>query len=259
MRVFSITPIKNEASRYLESALTWLRPIVDEMVVIDDRSTDDSVEIALKFTDYVAVRSEGAPSFLEHEGRYRASLWGFFERELHPQVGDWVLACDADEFLVADRARQSDTSAEIGPHLHSTCRRAEASGCVGVVLPVPEVFLIQDGRPFVRTDGYWGTIAGPRLFAYMPHGSYPDKKMASGAEPTYVAAGPLLKDPSHGLRLLHFGYAHPDDRRSKYERYTGTPEGHSSTHVQSIVAQPILEQWMGPLPNVWRGGENGSS
>ena len=92
MAKLSVTVIaKNEAasiSRALES-VAW----ADELIVIDSRSTDDTVAIARRFTDRVIVREW--PGYIEQKN-HAASLASH----------DWILSLDADERVTPALASQ---------------------------------------------------------------------------------------------------------------------------------------------------------
>ncbi len=232
---------RNEADRYLDAALAALPT---ELVhVYDDRSTDATVEVARQHGAVVGTRAADEPSFMEHEGQFRQAAWQSFESCLLPQVGDWVLAVDCDEFLVA--------SGDLCLALAAAIEVARDIGAVGVDLPIPEIWDFCEGQAWQRLDGYWAMLSAPRLFAYQPGGRFVDQAMACGSVPTYVREGFVSQDTC-GLAIAHLGYLDPADRVIKYERYSGVP-GHSSTHVKSIrqSAQLGVVDWQ--MPAVWRG------
>lgn len=246
-------PIKNETGRFLDACLTHAMGFVDGLAVYDDRSDDDSAAVAKSHGAQVQVRPESVPSFLEHEGQFRQGAWEHFENTLHPESGDVCLALDADEFLVADVSNIADT-------ICGVAAQAAAVGVPAITLRVPEVFDAkldeQSGlfvKPSVRIDGFWGGIVGTRLFMYQPNGVFQNKPMGCGAEPTYVTARNWVY-PGTGLHLMHLGYALPEDRVIKYVRYTSLANhGHAGSHVESIVQSPVLSEWAGPWPTVWKG------
>jgi hypothetical protein len=246
MRVLGCMVVKNEASRYLDAVLSWHIPYLDKIFIFDDRSSDDSAVVAVQFTPYVQVRAESECSFMTHEGRFRQTAWDYFERTLQPEPGDWVLALDADEFLVGAR----------GGVIRSEIEAAQAQGAIGIVLPIPEVFAVMRSptgdliEPKVRIDGFWGGIQAPRLFAWQPGGKFNDLTMACGATPNYVERGLLYR--SQALELMHYGYADPADVQAKYLRYSQNTYGHSSAHIASIPAPPALKE-ANYEPWVWRG------
>lgn len=240
MRVLGFSCVKNEAGRYLASCLSWNGDILDSMFVYDDCSDDDSVNVAFDNGAVVSVRPSTVSSFMEHEARFRYAAWLEFERVVEPQVGDWVLSFDADEFLVTDGVdRRAVVESEI--------RKAQSFGKSSIMLHFPEVFFFDGDQVAVRKDGYWDTIYGPRLFAYKPDGVWADVVMGCGAQPSYVAKSSSYS--SSNISMLHFGYASEADRSMKWERYTSVYDhGHSNTHIQSIVTSPRLELWDGMIP-----------
>jgi glycosyltransferase involved in cell wall biosynthesis len=228
-------PTKNEAGRYLDLALSAARPVVDELFVFDDGSTDTTVRVAEGHGCLVASRHPTGPSFLEHEGKFRQMAWDVFEQAVEPEPGDWVLALDADEVVTA-----------IGDPRELLLEAAQVSNGRGELarkISIPEVFAIRDGHPYVRMDGWWGKIEGSRFFAYRRDGLFADKPMASGSAPTYIEpeTGGLIE----GFWLLHLGYAKKEDQIAKYQRYSQRA-GHGGHHVESILKEPRLAKWVGP-------------
>lgn len=234
MRIFALMVTRNEADRYLEVVLDALTPAVDELFVYDDQSWDTTPAIASRYGTCV-VRPDSRPSFLEHEGRFRQAAWDTFVETIVPSEGDWVLSVDADELVVAvGHPRDA---------LSEAAYQARGHGDRARLIPIPEVFDLRDGWPYVRVDGQWGRIQGSRFFTFRPDGRFADKAMASGSEPSYVqgAIGPLVV----GFWLLHLGYARPQDRAAKHERYR-RHAGHADHHVASIVQPATLQRWPGP-------------
>ena len=235
INIHAFMVVKNEGGRYLQSSGTWLSTFVDSFFVFDDQSTDDSVSIAKDLGAQVAVRASG-PSFLEHEGNFKTLAWQVFEEIVRPNGGDWVLAIDADEFLVSD----SDVRLKL---------EVASSGLLnGVRIRIPELWELNPPR--IRADGNWGNNSLVRFFRYQTGGRFDDKSMGCGSSPTYVFGSPA---PTAGLEILHVGYADKDDVDARYARYSSIDHGHNSTHIDSIVQAPHLIAYDGPLPDIWRG------
>lgn len=245
MRLLSFTVGRNETQRYLRPMLQRLSTIVDGMFFYDDDSTDATTTVAQDAGCNTSIRSfcpGRVPTFMEHEGFFRQGAWDQFEKSMHPREDDWVLAIDCDEFLVT-RSIQTVKQAVVEEIVN-----AVFSGRNSIMLDIHEVFgLSSEGTPLVRVDRLWGTIHAPRLFRYRYGGQYANQKMGVPAVPTYVMAEPFWT--THNLALLHYGYAREEDQKAKYERYTTSPEGHSSKHVQSIMVEDkTLIPWDGSVP-----------
>lgn len=234
--IFAHMVVRNEAGRYLQAVLRALAGGgVTHVHVYDDASTDHTVALA---EAEGAVVTKGGADFLEHEGRCRFVAWLAFELAMAPEAGDWVLAVDADEILVT-----TDLAAEVEAAV------AARPGVVSLEVPIPEVFDLDDGVPLIRTDGFWATLAQPRLFRYAPGGTFRDAPLACGSVPTYAArASARARD----VQLLHLGYLDPADRTAKFNRYYGKA-GHSMAHISSIVLPGRRKRWFGPHPPIWRG------
>lgn len=253
-RLLAYMVTKNEASRYLDACLSWAKGFLDGIAVYDDQSTDDTVELAESHGALVSVRA-GSPSFLLHEGQFRQRAWRWLEEALEPEPGDWVLALDADEFLMSRLVRpEPDTGPELRAQINSGIEEAETYKLDGIRLRIAEVFAATEVNgayvsPEVRRDGFWPSIAGIRLFRYEPNGVFENRAMGCGAAPTYVALQQTRQNEN--LALVHVGYLDPEDRREKHRRYS-TLTGHNQTHVASILKTPRLEPWA-LWPPVWRG------
>lgn len=262
-RLLAYMVARNEADRYLDACLSWARSFVDEIAFFDDNSTDQTVDVAAAHQVKVCSRGEASPSFLENESQFRSAAWEWLEDVLDPTADDWVLALDADEFLVC-------ANGDLRSGVEGQVDLAESQGALSVRLPVPEVFEVTVAStrtwtdefgghtasyltsPQVRVDGFWGKIAGTRLFRYQPHGQFSGRAMGSGAEPTYVLKGKIHE--SSGVHLMHYGYAWPEDREAKYQRYSSLEHGHNNAHIQSILQRPTLAPFIAvPEPMVWRG------
>lgn len=226
--------VRNEADRYLGSVLRW-HSFVDDVHVYDDQSTDDTAHQAAFRGAETEVRPETIPSFMEHEGQFRQAAWSSFEEHCNPQLGDWVLLLDADEFLVS--GEREIIEAELD--------KADTQGAKSIVLRIHEVFEMRGVMPLVRKDGYWPTIQASRLIRYEPGGVFPDRVMASGSHPTFVNGGAAML--SIDMSILHYGYARHADRVVKYNRYLNRP-GHNASHIESILTKPKLEPWSGRIP-----------
>lgn len=240
-RILGHVCVKDEAGRYLAESLAWHAEICDEIHVYDDRSTDNSVEIAENAGATVTVRPERLPAFMTHEGNFRQAAWKDFQAKMNVTYDDWVLAFDADEFLATPNGDERDS-------LERLVQMSRVEKAVSWKLRVDEIFDVQDGVPMRRTDGYWATITAVRFFKFKPVGQFANRPMASGSVPTYA-----LLDPADATKMAvgiqHYGYARPEDRQAKYDRYTSVlHNGHASSHIQSILAEPTLVPLSGRSP-----------
>jgi hypothetical protein len=231
--IHSLTIVCDEAGRYLDSMLQHTKHVVDDMFIFDDGSSDNSVEVGLRHCFAVSGIAESA--FLVDEGDLRSTALSELARIVDL---DWVLSIDADEFIV--------TTKEI---LAEIVDEAEGAGKNCVEFMIPEVFQLYP--PMVRVDGFWGGIRGARLFKF--EGDVRFKSgLACGSVPLSVSRQSTMTVGIDRACILHYGYANVEDRRVRFERYDGQ-SGHNKKHVDSIMSNPLLMEWKGVVPDVWRG------
>jgi glycosyltransferase involved in cell wall biosynthesis len=230
---------RNEVDRYLWPCLRWLDELVDEIVLFDDRSTDGTPDMARQLGARVVVRETSQPSFAEDESGFRQAGWEVLAERAKPN--DWILCVDADEFLVGT-GHFHHPRVQLDQHIDM----ARLEGTNALVLDVAEVWSMQDRKLHVRKDGYWGGITARRLVRFQEDGGFTLRKEGGGSVPTYAEA---VWSHAPGLTLLHLGYATRVDRRGKHTRYSQS-RGHNPAHVASILAEPTLEEWVGPVPKV---------
>lgn len=229
MAIIAQMVARNEAHRHLRDVLEHLRPMVDCIVFTDDASEDETPEIAHEYGAYVYHMDE--PTFCVHEGRLRQQAWNNLENHAHE--GDWVLAIDADEKLYSRRKLPNGLKT-----------LTESPGCD--VINVDFVHMWNEKQ--YRVDKAWKPHGSTRFFKYSTGGSYKNREMACGAEPSYVNTmvqrGRFLRNS--GLVMQHLGYVRDEDKKAKYERYMKLDGGdfHALNHIRSIMdPNPVLLDW----------------
>lgn len=230
---------KNEGSRYLPKFIEH-HNFFNNVFVYDDRSEDNTVELAKSQNWNVVVRQEDEPSFIEHEGKFRFNSWKHFEETMQPKEEDWILSIDADEFLI------TDTNLTIEEALINEIDKAESLNFHSIKMFRREVWKMDASGCHLRVDGFWKNDILFRLFKYRPDAQWSKKPMGCGSAPTYVGhSGQLTED----LTVLHFGYTNQEDRQTRYDRYTSLVDhGHNDQHIKSIIVNPTLKKYSGPLP-----------
>jgi glycosyltransferase involved in cell wall biosynthesis len=230
---------KNESSRYLQKFIEH-HNFFDDVFVYDDRSDDQTVELARSAGWRVVIRQEDEPSFMEHEGKFRFNSWKSFEENMHPEYGDWILSIDADEFIITE----SDLT--IKENILEEIKKAEDANHHLIRILRREIWKMDETGCFLRVDGFWKNDIIYRLFKYKENGTWSKKPMGCGSAPTYVGMNGRL---SQNLFVLHFGYTNSDDRQTRYDRYISLPDhGHNDQHIKSIIKNPVLKKYSGPKP-----------
>ena len=213
---------KNESKRFLEPVLQRLSTQVDKIIFTDDCSDDDTPEIAAK---YAEVYSNNETLFNKHEGHLRSLAWSNLEK--HAKEGDWIVAIDCDEMLYHSS----------GIPLKDVLDRS-SNDVVNVR------FYHMWNEMEYRVDKLWAPNNSSRIFRYRENGTFFDKKLACGSEPTYVVS--WIRQGNYqvhsGLVMKHLGYIRDEDKQAKYDRYMSLDKGefHNIAHLESILDKNLV-------------------
>ncbi|WP_338553490.1 glycosyltransferase [Paenibacillus sp. KS-LC4] len=227
-KLTAIMQVRNEEGRYLEALLDDLSSYVDEIVIVDDASTDATVEIC-KACRKVVRLVENEERLFGCEWRLRQMLWRAAE-ETEP---DWLLAVDADEFYEEAAKTEMRSLINQGAYDWVAFRMYDFWGSV----------------THYREDAWWNLHQRPTvtLTRYLPgyHYAYPQWAHHVPRLPLTCSA---LPGALTELRIKHFGWAGSAEQRlQKYERYMQLdPEGKwgSLAHYASILdPNPRLVRW----------------
>lgn len=197
--VLSMT-VRNEEGRYLERVLDGIEAYIDEAVILDDASSDRTVEICeslLQRVPHRIIRNEA--SMFANEVELRKKQWD----EAMKAEPDWILCLDADEV----------PESEFWSHLREMTedKRYDAYG-----------FRLYDmwNETEYREERFWNAHESSRIFLLRVRQDYPyvwkETPQHCGRFPANLEGFPRYDT---NFRVKHFGWARPEDRKIKYERY----------------------------------------
>ena len=222
--------VRNEAARYLRAVLTHAVEYVDEAVILDDASEDDTPEVCKEI-----FKAAGVPLTLVSNRESGFSN----EWELRKQQWELTLATDPDWILCLDADEQFEQAAR------ERIRRLVNQTLYDVVC-----FRLYDmwDADHYRSDGCWTAHRRyfPLLVRYQPHMSYHWRQtpVHRGRFPQDVLTLPVYRSD---LRVKHLGWMDPGDRLRKYRRYReADPQGKYgvSAQYESILdPHPHLVVW----------------
>jgi glycosyltransferase involved in cell wall biosynthesis len=191
--------VKNESGRYLQRALETHRAWIDEAVIIDDGSTDDTAAICEEALAGIPLRLVRNPvSRFANEVILRKQQW----EETVRTGPDWIINLDGDEIFEAGFARQVDDM---------------MGGTADAIY-----FRLYDmwSETQYRDDFYWKAhhMYRPFMIRYKPGVRYEWRETPQhcGRFPITIQHFSYL---CHPARLKHYGWADPADRKIKVERY----------------------------------------
>ena len=208
MKVTGMLRVKNE-ERWIERCLASILPLCDEIIVLDDHSTDATFELckAMPKTTVYASPFEDL-----NEARDKNFLLCTITEGM-PPLPDWIIAIDGDEVL-------AEGSVEL------LRRQMESNNAPCLSLRVRYLW---DSENQVRCDGVYGDFHRESVFR-------PEKGVTFHSNPSGGAhfhcgnvPAPLRMKRAvlSNVELLHFGYLHREDRIRKYHFYNQHDPGNA--------------------------------
>lgn len=228
MKIVEMLLVKDEADRYLGRWLNRMDKICDEIVALDNGSTDKTVKM-LKKHSKVKVVEESLMPFSEGERDLRRML---FEMAM-ARKPNWIMAFDADEFV------EDAMDKELG----------RLTAGEGVWWWSFRFFHFWGSEEYYRSDKLWNPEVGnvgPRMMAVDEGYGYEfhERNFACGSIPINWIRE--KHGEFSGLRIKHLGYARPEDIVKKGFWYLEKDGGksHAGSHIKSILDNEFdLKQW----------------
>lgn len=229
-RIILAMLVHNEADRYLESVLKQTSLYIDEAVILDDASKDNTVEVCKTVLSNIPLTlvSNPEPGF-NNEIMLRKQLWDM----AIATEPDWILVLDADEIF-------EEKTPEILREL------AKAQDVYHYSFRLYDMW----NENSYREDTHWRahTIFRPFMVRYVPEINYVWKET-----PQHCGRLPLniyqLPGTLSQLRVKHLGWIKEEDRLYKYNRYKQLdPDaiyGIAEQYESILDPQPNLILWEG--------------
>jgi hypothetical protein len=232
--------VKNEANRYLKRVLDKIVLNSDRLIVLDDASEDDTVEICRDYGAEIHLSPVSLWETNEYQQRYKL-LELCLEKS---SESDFIGIIDADEIISIDTETMFSPVGNMKHQCGSAPNEVTYMG-----LPLFDMW----SETHYREDKYWVAHrtfwplfvrAKKELLGLWPKG----QRLHCGRFP-YIPRDPDRRVMAfRGYHIKHMGWATPKDRYSKFLRYM---------KIDSQGIYGILDQYlsiMDPYPNIVYGG-----
>lgn len=216
-RVVGIAQVYNEhASGHLERFLKYFSPLVDELVIYDDGSTDGSRSIIEKYTPHILG---GGDNQFQQEMRHKQDL---LNKALELKA-DFVLWLDADEVMSANAEQD----------LQKVCRWMDKENIDGAAIHELNLWRSNNYR---RVDSNYDEGWFVRLWRVTPEIGY--KKVRSGLHlPSFPSSFKNIQR-TNLFQVIHYGFATDADVLKKYLRYR--QHGQRNQELQRLIDETGL-------------------
>lgn len=226
-RIIGMMLVRNEQGRYLEYVLAQMKQICDDLVILDDDSTDDTRKIC--GMGGARVWASDKSYWGTDELMQRKFLWDK-ATELCKD-GDWLLCLDADETF--DKPK----------HLATLVKGLSDSVADGIAFNLYDMW----SPTHYRDDDLWNAHTRPwvMMVRYDKGRDYKwrEQPLHCGRFPLNACSQAVLLSP----KIQHWGWSKPEDRQAKHDRYMECdPDGVSGSLAQykSILdADPCLVRY----------------
>lgn len=207
--------VRNE-ERWIERSIASILPICERVLVMNDHSTDATLEICAGISGVEVFASP-----FEGLNETRDKNWLLDKA----RCSGWVLMIDGDETLAPG-------AAEI--------IQREIANPAAVCLS-PKILYLWDSEGTIRTDGVYGRFRRPSIFqpgAHQFESTHAGGNFHCGNVPLALQSQASNIDAA----FLHFGYLHRHDRIRKYGFYNNAdPNNYSEDLYRHIVQGDIPE------------------
>ena len=204
MKTFGFMRIKDEG-RWIEKVLRSMIPVCDEILILDDHSTDETPDICGRFPQVTLFHS---PFQDVNEVRDKNFLVERLEALASP--GDVVLAIDGDE--------------EIAPGSADAIRQAASFDSDNDTWRF-HVLYLWDAEDQIRVDGIYGYFWRPSMFRFRPGARFRSPTPGGFHCGNVPEPGSIVRA---NVEILHYGYLHRADRIRKWNWYNSIdPTNHA--------------------------------
>jgi|TARA_B100000315_G_scaffold259901_1_gene317963 hypothetical protein len=210
LKIIGFVKSFNEAKNgNLERCLKHLSEFCDDIVICDDSSRDNSVQIARKYTNNIIIMPNNFKKELQHKQKLLE-----LTLSLNP---DWIVWLDPDETF--------ERAGELGG-IRSLCEYGDKRGIDSFSFLYHNLWKARD---HYRVDERWWTNWQPKLWKNTGNLKFESEE---GLHLKQSPSG-LINDKRTDIKIIHYGFSTSDFVKKKYETYKSL--GQSGRYLDRII------------------------
>jgi hypothetical protein len=233
--------VKNESHRYLEQSLEQMKKICSKIIILDDNSVDNTMDICSRYTELIYLEKE--LSFTKNESSIRNKLLRLTLQEC--DNNDWIICLDADEII----------DEKTIPNLYANINVANTNNINAIAFQLFDIWTNGEDLKY-REDNLWNAHKRPWILCYrvtelLRSTCINDSKLHCGRFPNIATA---IWDIECCVKIKHMGWAKKSDRLEKYSRYIKLDKdgklGNLNQYRSILDEDPNLYSYNNPIKKV---------
>lgn len=232
MKLITMTVIKNRVGKMLEEWLEHTYSYSDKMVILDNDSTDGTLDVIKSFPDKenkIVLIPNVKLDFTINEAEIRAMLWESVKKKA--EVDDWVMMVDSDEFM--EKSFIEEKNKLLRYMAHNDYDLAYFKFC--------DMWSMDE----YRVDGLWSPFF-PRIFKFK------NESWGTVSEGLHLSNIPKYALQSKNIytsqyRVKHYSIHTPELRKEKYDYYIKKSTGVNLLHANTIMNKAQLKKLEEPI------------
>jgi glycosyltransferase involved in cell wall biosynthesis len=194
--------VKNEAGRWLRQVCSILQEVSDCFIVLDDGSSDGTVNICKEYTELKNIYVNKESLWETNEVQRRKELFNLC-MEQSSNEKDWIMIIDADEIICN----------------HKELRYVMLNNVPDIRTDV-FTFKLYDmwNNDYYRDDNWWVAHNNNWHMAFRARKNnyiWNEQTLHCGRFPKNIGTSAYISN----FKIKHMGWSTPEDRKRKYKRY----------------------------------------
>jgi glycosyltransferase involved in cell wall biosynthesis len=218
MKIIGGLLCKNEEHRWLIQYLQQMETLCDDLVVLDDGSTDRTQDMCCLYGAEIHTSHE--PMFDKDESELRKRLWNLCAKKA--KEDDWIIILDADELINSPQNLRVALKSLGFAHINLLGVTLKSLGFAHINLLGFKLFDMWSDTHY-RSDSLWNAHKRAWVMCVrykFDKYTFNESKLHCGRWPNEIVKQSMEEmHIINDIYIKHMGWSTPEDRQKKYDRY----------------------------------------